>query len=1085
MLQKILILFAFLITSNLNIHAAKHTVTNGNNSGVGSLRQAVDNANPNDTIIIHFCVDTIKLNSAISGITYYKNLTIIGREYGVWGSKTIIQAPINAVTRQKDPIFSIGNATLKTHNLIFDGAAADHQDGVFIAINCTFRNDNPNYFSVCTHEYFVAINCTFIDIDEPIRAVDMPHAIYLYHCTFDENQAIGISGTGYIYAYNCIITGIQNITGGNYLHIANGVLDRDLVFGTNVYKKGYVVPLDYAKTATRLTTNSIQVPPTGVITAAEVLNYLAYDQIGNLRSTTGNVAYGSVERDNIVIPPTPFTVTVNVNNTQYGTATRSNLNCWNLKRIQATPRTNCHRFVNWTDIYGKVISLKQTDTIDFTSDSVLIANFILIEINLMLEANPNTVGTVTGAGRYDCNKPTIIEATVIDTCYTFLNWQDRNGKIISTKARDTIAFNRDTVLVANFVLRTFNLQITTNPSNPLLVTEGAGRYNCNTNAVIKAYTDSPCYRFLHWFNNTTQEIISTKRVDTIFMNKNISLVAVYIDDITFNIDLQVMPPNAGKTTGSGVYKCDETATIAAEPIDSCYYFHSWRNKDNADDIISMNQQTTITLISDTSLVAYFVLRTFELRTTTFPASPEFTALGTGRYNCQTEAIIEAYTVAYCYRFSHWVNAVTQEIVSTKQVDTIFIDKNTYLVAIFVPDKTYTVGLQVNPPEAGTVAGAGVYKCEDKVSISTTPEVCYIFVNWTDTLGNIISANAHHEFSIIRDMPLIANYQKVNFHNVKLSANPTAGGTVSGMGIYLCPDDVADINAKSNTNYRFVYWRDKSNGNVFSTIANTSFEVNREFDLEAMFVYDTADVYLVDLRSEPQSAGILTGTGIYYLDEKVVIKAVANAGFYFEHWRDSQENIISTTANFELTVKSDTTLFAVFQKIEQGYSVTITISPNYMGKLDGATTGVYPYNYSDTVKATPSDNYYKFIRWTNSSGVTLTTDPTLNFTIKSDTHFVAHFELDISVEERTKTTTISIIPNPTKDDFEISFEVQKPSNIEIKLLDLSGAEVFEIFSDFTNEGIFSKTVNTKNLARGVYFLYILIDESVIMEKVVLE
>jgi hypothetical protein len=103
---------------------------------------------------------------------------------------------------------------------------------------------------------------------------------------------------------------------------------------------------------------------------------------------------------------------------------------------------------------------------------------------------------------------------------------------------------------------------------------------------------------------------------------------------------------------------------------------------------------------------------------------------------------------------------------------------------------------------------------------------------------------------------------------------------------------------------------------------------------------------------------------------------------------------------------------------------------------------------------------------------------------SDSSFIAHFGL-VSIEEIIKLETVSIIPNPTKDDFIISFDVIKPSNIEIKLLDLSGREVLEIYNDFVTEEKFVKTVSTSFLSSGVYFLHILINGNTHVEKVVLE
>ena len=259
-----------------------------------------------------------------------------------------------------------------------------------------------------------------------------------------------------------------------------------------------------------------------------------------------------------------------------------------------------------------------------------------------------------------------------------------------------------------------------------------------------------------------------------------------------------------------------------------------------------------------------------------------------------------------------------------------------------------------------------------------------------------------------------------------------------------------------------------------------------YGLPIMMNYSHPVFYTVDLNSEPQFAGTLTGDGSYNLDDKVTISAVANPGFEFKHWQDLAENIISEEAEFELTVKSDTVLTAVFRQIAQGFLVVIAVSPSYMGTTN-VSTGLYPLNHTGTVIASPRSDAYKFVYWSNSYGDTLSKNASFDFVIKSDTTFVAHFELDVSIfSEIIKTEKVIAYPNPTKDDFKILFEVIKSGNIAISLLDLSGREVLEIFNDFIFEGVFSQTVKTNNLARGVYFLKIQIDDShFIIERIIFE
>jgi hypothetical protein len=90
---------------------------------------------------------------------------------------------------------------------------------------------------------------------------------------------------------------------------------------------------------------------------------------------------------------------------------------------------------------------------------------------------------------------------------------------------------------------------------------------------------------------------------------------------------------------------------------------------------------------------------------------------------------------------------------------------------------------------------------------------------------------------------------------------------------------------------------------------------------------------------------------------------------------------------------------------------------------------------------------------------------------------------VSIEEYIQNSTISIYPNPTSADFTVSFELEKPCNIQMILQDLTGREVLNIFDGFANAGTFTRGISTEHLSRGVYFLKIMINGHSTVEKIV--
>ena len=89
----------------------------------------------------------------------------------------------------------------------------------------------------------------------------------------------------------------------------------------------------------------------------------------------------------------------------------------------------------------------------------------------------------------------------------------------------------------------------------------------------------------------------------------------------------------------------------------------------------------------------------------------------------------------------------------------------------------------------------------------------------------------------------------------------------------------------------------------------------------------------------------------------------------------------------------------------------------------------------------------------------------------------------SIEKIIKNSTVSIFPNPTAENATVSFELEKFCNVKIVLCDVLGIEQMNIYDGFANEGLFTETIDTGHLSKGVYFLKILIDGNYTVKKIV--
>ena len=403
---------------------------------------------------------------------------------------------------------------------------------------------------------------------------------------------------------------------------------------------------------------------------------------------------------------------------------------------------------------------------------------------------------------------------------------------------------------------------------------------------------------------------------------------------------------------------------------------------------------------------------------------------------------------------------------------------------------------------------------------------------TNTSGSItaqvpnVSAGQYQIRVISTNYPMIGqNIQTVSIiedtFTVNVSANPNAGGTVTGGGSYNYGASCA-LTATANQGYTFTNWTE--NGNVVSTNANYTFTVNANRTLVANF---TANTYTINVSANPSNGGTVSGSGTYTHGQSCTVVATANTGFAFTNWTENG-NVVSTNASYTFTVNSNSTLVANFTA--NTYTINVSANPSNGGTVSGS--GTYTYGQSCTVVATantgftftnwtengnlvstnanyiftvtgnrnlvanfstnahtitaiaePSDggtirgagNYeygasctltatanegYNFVEWTKD-GVQVSTDASYTFTVTASETYVAHFQEDDSVEDYMIAS--QIFPNPFTSVLSIATEQV-----------LQSIRVYDIYGRLLKEQIVSSQqfdLDLSGLAKGAYLLQI--------------
>jgi len=488
---------------------------------------------------------------------------------------------------------------------------------------------------------------------------------------------------------------------------------------------------------------------------------------------------------------------------------------------------DCWRFIGWTNYYGAIglppLHSELIGSQEMKEDYHFVANFVRDTFELITISHPEEGGIVEGTDLYDvCS--TAIYTAIPNDCYRFLNWIDSaTGEIISTNPIDTIDMKEDYTLIANFILRDiFDLEVQANPFEGGIVGKELG---CETSIYTAVPND--CYRFINWIDSATGEIISTKQIDTIEMERDYTLIANF-EYLEFELELRVFPPGSGVVTGDGIYLCREYAIHEAVAND-CYTFLYWRDAYSGD-TVSWDNIDNIFMEQDRRLTAIFE-RNAEYTLTTQASPIEGGTTSEVYFGCST--VVYTAISNDCYRFINWTNSATGEEVSKNPVDTIDLQDNHTLIANFLYGETELL-LSANPAEGGTVAGSGHYHCDEFAVFIAEANECYKFLNWTDaSSGEVVSFEQIDSLLMNKDNKLIANFERASLFNLTTQASPIEGGMTEEV-YFGC--STAVYTAVESDCYAFINWTDANSGAIISTKLTDTIDLFEDRILVANFEY---------------------------------------------------------------------------------------------------------------------------------------------------------------------------------------------------------------------------------------------------------
>ena len=537
--------------------------------------------------------------------------------------------------------------------------------------------------------------------------------------------------------------------------------------------------------------------------------------------------------------------------------------------ILTATASNGWAFVNWN---GTVTNNPWTYPVP-SSPTVCTANFAPVSTVTAL-VSPTNAGSVSGGGAYFVGSNAVLTATASNN-WLFVSWNDG----VTNNTRVVIAPATNITYTANFAA-TATITVVASPSSGGMVTGGGTFLLGSTNLLTAVATNG--WIFTGWSDGTTSSS------DSVVATSNRTFTANFAAAAT--VTIVIYPTNAGAVvTGGGVYAVGSnavlTASIPTSTNQNQWIFLNWNGTvTNYTKTGNTNSPLEFTVTSNITVTANFAQVTSDGLVYTYISVEAQSMMIPGieiiGYEGDATSLVIPPQIDGVP-----VNEIGPEALTGEKFDVVEVDVDDGITS-------YTMdGTSIDTEDlefAGEMEALDDLIAAGELTVAADAVVDCSEVEFAaGATGAVIGFFA----GIFSDLAIVS-----------ATCDPESGGHTSGSGLYFIGTPVL-LTATANSGWSFNGWSDGCQTNRHTVTAPDTIAAN--------FV----PLFTVTVVASPtNSAGTVTGDGIYEAGTPVTLTAKAEEGWEFNHWSDGSieetneivvpDSDITYTATFYVEVEGE-------------------------------------------------------------------------------------------------------------------------------------------------------------------------------------